>query len=455
MSHTWAGKLKKGAKDAGKVISNTAANVKDDITRDKHKTKDTDFSDIQKNFDEQNKLITTVNSDVVAFISAAEAILTAQTKLAEDLSKIAPDGSPMAALCKQQMDTVNQMFKMKSENFDKQIATSFTDPVNVYQGQYREISDRIRERSRRETEMDKLYTERDKFTEKADARLAATETKLEAAIGAYEDLNAELKRDIPVLLSKAGDFFSPLMLLLIINQANFWSQMSQFTTQLASRVDTSKAVIPEISQCITPKQSSAVTKKYATMTANPWEKGPTTPALTYGNTPAALPGPYNNAPPQALPPTAGYGAQPPYGGPPAGAVPPGGPPRPSGVRAPPGTPGQAQPPQQTYVPPQQTHAPPQQQSYVPQPGNPFAQPNATPAVTPPVVTPPPNPFAGRPLPQAKPQAKALWDFNGSNHDELSFRAGDFIIIHDKTGDWWKGELNGKIGVLPGNYVQLC
>jgi len=248
--------------------------------------------------------------------------------------------------------------------------------------------------------------------------------------------------------------------------------MSQFTASLASRVDTSKAFIPEIHQCITPKQQSAVNRKYSTMQVNPWDKAPVTPALAYGTTPPAITGPpaYNNVPPPgapyggAVPPGAPYGgAVPPHGGevPPSygGAVPPFGgavppthggglPPRPSGLRAPPG-------------PPQVQNTQPQ--GYVPQvPGNPFAHPpvhNVSPVPTPIPTPTPTNPFGGvRPLPpqaQTKPSAKALWDFNGSNPDELSFKAGDIIIIHEKTGDWWKGESRGTVGLLPGNYVQLC
>jgi hypothetical protein len=39
----------------------------------------------------------------------------------------------------------------------------------------------------------------------------------------------------------------------------------------------------------------------------------------------------------------------------------------------------------------------------------------------------------------------------SSHD----REGDIILIIDKDdpSGWWKGELNGKIGFLPTNFVQ--
>jgi len=248
-------------------------------------------------------------------------------------------------------------------------------------------------------------------------------------IGAYEDINDELKRDIPLLLSRTETFFQPLILLLILNQSTFWSQMAQFTTSLAQRVDTSNAQIPDVQYVITPKQASAVTKKYSSITSNPWEKE-TLPALTYGGSTPALTAPpqaYNNVPPMIQ--------QPPTTGGLPHRVPPAFPQNPT-VHHPPAV--------------NQGFQQQQNQAYVPQPGNPFANSgHSVPAPS------PANPFGGRQLPQAKPQAKALWDFIAQNPDELSFGAGDMITIHEQVGDWWKGELHGRKGLLPANYVTLC
>jgi len=67
-------------------------------------------------------------------------------------------------------------------------------------------------------------------------------------------------------------------------------------------------------------------------------------------------------------------------------------------------------------------------------------------------TPPP---VGRVTPQSSnvPKAKASYAYQGQTPDELSFKEGDVIIIHKKDpGGWWEGELNGKRGWIPANYV---
>ena len=38
--------------------------------------------------------------------------------------------------------------------------------------------------------------------------------------------------------------------------------------------------------------------------------------------------------------------------------------------------------------------------------------------------------------------------------DMIIRINDVITIHSTKGDWWEGELNGRRGLLPSNYVQL-
>ncbi|XP_049626826.1 SH3 domain-containing protein 19 [Suncus etruscus] len=53
------------------------------------------------------------------------------------------------------------------------------------------------------------------------------------------------------------------------------------------------------------------------------------------------------------------------------------------------------------------------------------------------------------------KAKALYDFHGENEDELSFKVGDIITeLESVDDDWMSGELLGKSGIFPKNYVQF-
>lgn len=51
------------------------------------------------------------------------------------------------------------------------------------------------------------------------------------------------------------------------------------------------------------------------------------------------------------------------------------------------------------------------------------------------------------------QVLAMFSYTAQNDDELTFYKGSVINVISKDADWWKGELNGQIGVFPFNYVQ--
>ncbi|XP_075054940.1 SH3 domain-containing protein 19 isoform X2 [Mixophyes fleayi] len=66
-------------------------------------------------------------------------------------------------------------------------------------------------------------------------------------------------------------------------------------------------------------------------------------------------------------------------------------------------------------------------------------------------------LTARPSPGGKPgMARALYDFCGENGDELSFKAGDLIsALESVDNEWMSGELHGRTGIFPKNFVQRC
>lgn len=52
------------------------------------------------------------------------------------------------------------------------------------------------------------------------------------------------------------------------------------------------------------------------------------------------------------------------------------------------------------------------------------------------------------------EARALYEFNASGEDELSFRKGDTLKILGTDDNWFKAELRGNEGYVPKNYVDM-
>lgn len=55
---------------------------------------------------------------------------------------------------------------------------------------------------------------------------------------------------------------------------------------------------------------------------------------------------------------------------------------------------------------------------------------------------------------SEPCCEALYDFVGENEEELSFAAGDIILLESKGTDWFRGRRNGTSGLFPASYVKI-
>ncbi|XP_027730555.1 GRB2-related adapter protein isoform X4 [Vombatus ursinus] len=52
-------------------------------------------------------------------------------------------------------------------------------------------------------------------------------------------------------------------------------------------------------------------------------------------------------------------------------------------------------------------------------------------------------------------AKAQFDFTAQNSSQLSFYQGDIIeVLEHSDPNWWRGQLSGRVGFFPRNYVHL-
>uniref|UniRef100_A0A8C3DDX0 Intersectin-1 n=1 Tax=Corvus moneduloides TaxID=1196302 RepID=A0A8C3DDX0_CORMO len=53
------------------------------------------------------------------------------------------------------------------------------------------------------------------------------------------------------------------------------------------------------------------------------------------------------------------------------------------------------------------------------------------------------------------QVIGMYDYSAQNDDELAFNKGQIInVLNREDPDWWKGEVNGHVGLFPSNYVKL-
>ena len=55
-----------------------------------------------------------------------------------------------------------------------------------------------------------------------------------------------------------------------------------------------------------------------------------------------------------------------------------------------------------------------------------------------------------------PAYTALYDYKSTDVRDLTFAAGDVIMVHEMSGAWWMGSIAGRSGMFPANYVaSVC
>lgn len=55
------------------------------------------------------------------------------------------------------------------------------------------------------------------------------------------------------------------------------------------------------------------------------------------------------------------------------------------------------------------------------------------------------------------KARVIYSYHAQNDDELSLTEGQTVLVTDQKLEdpgWWRGELSGRSGVFPDNFVEI-
>lgn len=53
------------------------------------------------------------------------------------------------------------------------------------------------------------------------------------------------------------------------------------------------------------------------------------------------------------------------------------------------------------------------------------------------------------------EVEVTYEYEAEQEDELSIKVGDIIKnVSTAEGGWWEGEINGKTGMFPDNFVKV-
>eukprot|EP01105_Mastigella_eilhardi_P028963 TRINITY_DN994_c0_g1_i2.p1 TRINITY_DN994_c0_g1~~TRINITY_DN994_c0_g1_i2.p1 ORF type:complete len:459 (-),score=128.23 TRINITY_DN994_c0_g1_i2:93-1469(-) len=412
-------------------------------------------------------------------------LLVIQDEIANEMDGVYKEGGEGTDGLRGQQEYLESA-KAARDQMEQTWKSELIQPIEEYLVQYDMMHKRMTEVDNRRTDMDRYYHNLLKLTEKTTGtkdNIPKADAQYKQAKALYEALLQEMLQDMPKLHEDLVPFMTPLIAVYNTSYAEFLSTLNGCSSSF-------KDAVASISvgsqhgwmQVITPQESSQVLVKTVSQVVVVQSESYAAEGGAGGY--GAPQGGYGAPPQQQQYGGGGYGAPPrqnSYGSPTPGygAAPP--PPHQQGYGAPPPQPQQPQyggPAPGYGAPPHQPQGygspPPQARSMPPPPGHgapgaPMGS-RALPPAGGPLTSGAPMggrglPTAGaRPLPAGRgaappaaggaPKAHALYNFTAQEGNELSFKKGDVITIVSRDGDWWEGELAGRRGLLPANYVSL-
>eukprot|EP00026_Physarum_polycephalum_P008255 Phypoly_transcript_08335.p1 GENE.Phypoly_transcript_08335~~Phypoly_transcript_08335.p1 ORF type:complete len:417 (-),score=147.71 Phypoly_transcript_08335:94-1344(-) len=406
---------------------------------------------------EAQKTMKRVHDNARRYLDIMKALIAEEEAIAQDIQLLAEMGEPSLQVVR----TMEAERDKMAAAFDKYV----DNPILEYLSQFKDLKDRMDELEIRRVDMDRYFRDYNAIMAKSHpdpARVShrdKIETKYNVTKEGYTALFNEMMEDIPKLLNDRARFFEPIVAVFAKNHAAFYGATANaFETALPSVSAIDDENVHGHKAPITSVENSARYRHRGTTVLReinappPAHAQPSSPSSTYPppSTPYSPP-PSSYAPPHAsfAPPPS---AEPSYFDPP------------THTSYPPPTSYATPPAHTSFAPPptSEPSAPP------PDPSAPALSPTSPdPTLSSPTPTPEPTPVsslppssAPAPAPVAAPslhkgiRARANFDFNAQDEDEISFHKGDILNILNNEGDWWEGELNGKRGNLPSNYVTV-
>ncbi|KAG8779024.1 hypothetical protein FRC19_000276 [Serendipita sp. 401] len=430
------------------------------------KSNDPELDEYTRNFEVMEKAVEALLKDSKIFAEAVITILESGSKFAEGFSNLFhpmvgeydiigkyPEAAKTAKNVDKYANSMQELRETLRPELDL-IETRIVAPTRDFQGLVKTIRKNITKREHKLVDYDRHNNSLTKLRDKKEKslndekNLFKLEQEFDLATQEYDALNSALKTELPQFMVLATRFIDPLFHSFYYMQLNIYYLMMEKLQGFAMEskypvngtgLDIQNTYEGRRGDAYEKLDSFTVNKRMASSAvrmAKRQETGGSSSALSRSTTSASSstvglkkPPP---PPPGAASSSAGLKKMPP--------------PPPTGSSYAAKRANSALPPPSAAA---SSSAPPPPYT----PGNGPAVAIAAATKRPP---PPPPSKAKKPAAPQPTYVIAMYDFSAQADGDLDFKTGDQIEVLQRTGsteDWWKGRLNGREGVFPGNYVR--
>lgn len=226
-----------------KAINRAGASV---TIKDVDKTIDKDFDVEERRYKTLKSAGTSLQKASKGYLDSLRAVTASQVTIAEIVSNLYEEAKQGPSLYSSVGNIYLQCVREFDEETVKQMDGPFRetilDPITKFAGYFNEIDDAIKKRAHKKTDYDQCKAKVRKLIDKPakDAgKLPRSEKELQISKEIFEDLNEQMKAELPQLISLRVPFYDPSFESLVKIQLRFCTEGYSRLAQIQQYLDQS------------------------------------------------------------------------------------------------------------------------------------------------------------------------------------------------------------------------
>lgn len=213
------------------------------LVKDVDKTMDKDFDSEERRYKTLKAAGEKVQAASKGYLDSLRAVTASQVTIAEIVSNLYEDpsqnGSMYSASGNYYLQSVRELDEETVKQVDGPFRETILDPATKFVNYFREIDEAIKKRAHKKTDLDQCKAKVRRLVDKPakDAgKLPRAEKEMSMAKDIYDELNDQLKTELPQLISLRVPFYDPSFESLVKIQLKFctegYSRLAQVQQQL-------------------------------------------------------------------------------------------------------------------------------------------------------------------------------------------------------------------------------
>ncbi|ODQ78855.1 hypothetical protein BABINDRAFT_168034 [Babjeviella inositovora NRRL Y-12698] len=224
-----------------KALNRTGGSI---MVKATDKTMDKDYDTEERRFRTLEKAGNMLQTETKAYLDSLRAVTASQVTIGEIIANLYEEttvaGSVYNNTGKQYLQCVREFDEETVKQLDGPFRETVLDPVSTFAGYFSEVNEAIKKRTNKKTDYDQCKSKVRRLVDKPAkdaAKLPRAEKELQIAKEIYDDLNEQLKAELPQLISVRVPFYDASFEALVKIQLRFCTEGYTRLAQIQQYLD--------------------------------------------------------------------------------------------------------------------------------------------------------------------------------------------------------------------------